>query len=333
MYIDIEKSTYHVSMLSENGKIYTLSPAVVRFQWQEEANQLAQQVKLVLANIKVDDVWLMSIVKLGCTLYITADCGSMNHHIFTGRIWEWDYDSSQKKEISLTAYDPMKYLQQSYDYGYYSAGQTTENLLAMICKEWGVPLYYWWGQSIVHEKKVFNNVAISDMILEILEEVKAKTGVSYVCIWDDDMLVVKDFATDGEIFFIGEHCTINTSHNVSINNLVTKVKVIGNSDDDGRRPVEAVLDGDQSFGVLQKILLRDADKTVADVTVEAKNYLKEHGLPEETVSLSCIDIPFLRKGYRVQVAAGDLNGVFDVLGVSHFADSKTMKLSLKKVTI
>lgn len=331
MYIYSEKLTYSVSLLGEDGVLYDLTPTLTSLQWQEEQNALAQKAVLNLGNLMVDGVWLMSIVKLGCGLFVRAECGGMVHTCFSGTVWDWGYSSGRKKEIKITAYDKMKFLQQSSDYGYFTAGQTTESLLSLICQEWGIPLYYWWSQSINHEKQVFNNTAISDMILEILEEVKDQTGVPYVCLWADDMLVVKDYGTDPDIFFIGEHATFSTKHSLSLDELVTRVKVMGNGDNEGRTPVEAVVDGDQSFGILQKIITTDSEKTLAEVTAEAEKYLEEYEKAQETVDLTCLDIPFLRKGYHVQVSAGDLVGTFRVLGVSHLATDKEMDLTLERV--
>ena len=42
------------------------------------------------------------------------------------------------------------------------------------------------------------------------------------------------------------------------------------------------------------------------------------------------DLPFLRKGYAVEVQAGNLSGMFCVLGVSHNATTKQMTMTLMR---
>jgi hypothetical protein len=111
---------------------------------------------------------------------------------------------------------------------------------------------------------------------------------------------------------------------------VTRVKIYGKADDDGRRGVEAAVDGDQSFGVLQRIILRDADKDIAAANAEAQALIDENGKPDETIQLNSPDVPFLRKGDKVEVAAGNLIGGFIVLGVSHTATTRMMTMTLSR---
>ncbi len=330
MDINIENIKDKVELHTETDTIYNLTNVATSLLWEEQTNELSQRVSLTLANTSVDGTWLMALAKIGCVLYIYSDWGEGETKLFAGKIWDWDYNSAQQKEISLTAYDVLKYLQQSFEYGYYTAGQSTASILNTICTTWGVPLAYNWGSSLIHEKLVFNNMTPSEMILEVVEEVKEKCGGHYVCHWKDEVLTVNPFGTNANIYLFAEKCTMSTSHKISIHDLVTRVKVMGNADDDGRTPVEAVVDGDQSFGVMQKIIIRDTDKTVAEAMADAETYLREHEKPDETITVVTVDIPFLRKGDLVSVCAGDLVGDFYILGVSHNGTKRQMTLTLER---
>lgn len=332
MDINIEFITYEVELITETGALYDLSPVMIALQIEEQTNELAQRVSLSTANMALDGTWLMALLKLGCVINVYANWGAGRQSLFSGKVWEWSYSSSQQKEISVTAYDCLKYLQQSYDYGYYTAGQSTTSILNTICSGWGVPISYKWGSTLTHEKLLFNNTAISEMILEVLEEVKEKCGGNYVCHWKDNTLLVNSYGTNSQVYLFGEKCTMSTNHKISIHDLVTRVKVMGNADDDGRTPVEAVVDGDQEFGVMQKIIIRDTDKTIADATAEAETYLREHEVPEETITVTTVDVPFLRKGDLVSVSAGDLVGDYYILGITHKATNRQMTMTLEAKT-
>lgn len=168
------------------------------------------------------------------------------------------------------------------------------------------------------------------MILELLEEVKEQTGVRYVCHWKNNQLLVNDYGTNEHTYFFGECATMSTNNKVSIHDLVTKVKIIGSADDEGRTYVESVVEGDQSFGVLQKIVVRYDNTTLDEATKEAEEYIKKNGKPEETIVVDCCDVPFLRKGDKVKVGAGNLVGDFWVLGVSHRGTDRKMELTLER---
>ena len=55
----------------------------------------------------------------------------------------------------------------------------------------------------------------------------------------------------------------------------------------------------------QEIIKRDNDKSIGAAMAEAQAALKERGKPEESILLNSPDLPFLRKGDAVEVAAGN----------------------------
>lgn len=328
MDIQVEIITYEVELVTETGAVYDLSPAVIELQWEQPSNELAQRVSLTTANMALGSTWLMNIAKIGCLIQIYSDWGAGRTQLFTGKIWEWAYTSATQKEMSLVAYDALKYLQQSYDYGYHSAGQSTSAILGLICNQWGVPMSYQWERQITHEKQVFNNLAISEMVVKLLEQVRYRYGERYVCHWKEGALTVEAFGTNEDVYMLEEICTISTENKVSIHDLVTKVKIIGNADDEGRTYVEAIVDGDQTFGVMQKIMVRHNTTTLWDVKQEAQVYVEQYDTPEEYIAVRAPDVPFMKKGDRVAVCAGNLSAQFFVLGVCHRGTAKEMVLTL-----
>jgi len=330
MGVDIALVTYHVDLITETGAAYNLDPALLSLSWEEQEGQLAQRATLKLVNCKMDSGYLMQLVKINCIIKISANWGGGNQPLFQGTVWEWDYKRAQTKELTVTAYDPLIRLQQSKDFKYFSAGMSTPAILSNICGDWGVPLSYKWSKQITHEKKVFNCDTISDMIIKLLDEVKQQTGDQYVALYKDGSLVISDYGTNADVYCFHTDNVISTSDKLTINNLVTRVKIIGKEEKKERRSVDAVIDGALEYGILQEVVRRDSNKTLGEANAEAQAILKERGKPEESIQVNAPDLPFLRRGDAVKVSAGNLTGTFYVTGVSHNATEKQMTMSLRR---
>jgi len=328
--IDIKTVEYDVTLVTENGSKYLLNNVLVSLQWEEQTNELAQRATLTLANTSIGNTWVAALAKINCIILINAKWNGGRQLVFEGTIWEWGYVSSTQKELTITAYDRLIRLQQSKDFKYYSAGMTTQALIGDICGDWGIPLVYKWSQSMIHEKKVFSADKISDMIIGLLEEVKQKTGEKYIAYFRDRQLQIVGYGTNTPVYKFNSNNTVSTLNKLTINDLVTRVKIIGNQDDDERASVDATLDGDTSFGVLQEIVRRDANTTLETAMDEANAIIKDRGKPEEVTQITVPDIPFVRRGDTIEAEAGNLKGLFSVEGVSHYATTRQMTLTVSR---
>ena len=330
--IDISTIEYDAELLTESGARYNLNGALIELQWEERMSELAQRATLTLANLAMGNTWLMNLAKLNCMLFIYGRWGGLNGRtpLFEGQIWDWQYSSETNKKLMVTAYDRLIYLQQSKDHKYYPAGMSTQNIISDICGDWGVPVSYEWDKSETHEKKVFNGAAISDMIFELLEDTRQQSSEKYCAYWRGGKLLICGRGTNGTVYKFDTANTVSTSDRHTMNNLVTRVKVIGQQDDDSRAPVEATEDGDTSFGVLQEIVRRDKDKSLDAAKADARTMLKDRGQPERDTQIEFPDLPFLRKGDLVEIAAGNLLEAFYVEGVSHNGTSRKMRLTLER---
>ena len=166
------------------------------------------------------------------------------------------------------------------------------------------------------------------MIVKLLEEVRQQTGVKYAALYRDGKLEVTDYGTNQDIYLFDGNNSISTSNKLTLDNLVTRVKIIGKAEEDERSSVDAVVDGNLEYGVLQEVILRDGDKDIGKAKSEAQATLQERGKPEESIQVNAPDLPFLRRGDAVEMSAGNLNGTFYVIGVSHNAATKQMTMTL-----
>ena len=328
MSVDVALLDYSAELITGGGAAYWLDNALLSLEWEEQEGQLAQKATMTIVNVEVGSKWIMSYAQLNCMIRIYGMWGEGRKQLFEGYIWEWQYTSASNKEFTIIAYDPLIRLQQSKDFKYFSAGLTTPALIGSICSDWGITLDYKWSQQMTHQKKVYNCMTISDMIISTLDEVRHQVAKKYVIMFKEGKLLIADYGQNSDIYKFTFENTISTNNRLSISNLVTKVKIIGKADDDGRCSVDAVEDGDQQYGVLQEILKHESKKDLGDAKAEAQALLKERGKPAETISVNAPDLPFLRRGDEVEMAAGNLLGRFYVTGVTHNATQKQMTMTL-----
>jgi len=111
--------------------------------------------------------------------------------------------------------------------------------------------------------------------------------------------------------------------------MVTKVVILGKEDDDDRAPVEATVSGNTSkYGTLQKLINRDEETALADAKTEAQNIIKKDGKPKWEGSIRTVDIPWIRKGDKVKVKAGDLASDYIVIGIERDIDNSGKLMTL-----
>lgn len=330
MEVNIGKMTYDLELMTETGTVYNLTPVLVSMQWEDSKNELSQRGTFILVNTALDGKWLHMIAKIGCYIMVYSDWGEGRQLVYQGKIWEWTYSSGENKELTIATYDHAKFLMQSRDSFYFSAGLNTVDILSTICSDWGIPLDYQWSETMTHEKKIFED-SLAEILLSLVEEVSAHCEKTPVVYWKDNALTVVQQGQNQSVFYLDNLRTSATRHKISVNQLVTQVKLFGTADDDGRSAVETVVTGDLSFGVLQHILTRDSDKTLEDAIAEAEMYLEEHCSPEEEITVVAVDVPFLRKGEKIKLCAGSLIGEYYVLGVCHNASQKQMTLTIESI--
>ncbi|MFI3254462.1 MAG: hypothetical protein R3Y63_09035 [Eubacteriales bacterium] len=330
MEINIGKMTYAVEILTETGMRYDLSSAMTAMQWEDCAGELSQRGTFMFANSSLGDTWLHAVAKIGCIILVYSDWGEGKTLVYQGKIWEWTYSSGVNKEITISTYDYAKFLMQSSDSYYFTSGMDTKDMIERIAGDWGVSVNYQWGQTMTHEKKVFDRLKIGEIIISLVEEVAAHCEETPVCIWKDETFTIVPQGYNDFVFELDMYRVISTRDKISVNDMVTQVKVMGTADDEGRTLVEAVIEGEQDFGLLQTTLVRDSDKSLEDAIAEAETYLSEHGSPEEEIGVVAVDLPFLRKGEKVNICAGNLIGNFYVLSVCHNATQKQMSLTLER---
>ena len=324
--VDITKLKYSVKAFFYTGEVMDLTGLCTSLTWGDEKNSIAQKAEVTLANIKIDKGYISDLIELCTQIVIFVN----EQEYFRGIVWDWSYTSALEKELSFTAYDNMIYLTQSKGNTYYSSGKSTQFLVEDICKEWGISVCYEW-ESWTHGKTPLKDMEISRQLTTVLDEAQTKLDSKYVMLFEKDTLFIRKKGSNTDVYYFHGKNVESTTNRLTLQGLVTKVLVYGKSEEDKRPPLLKTIDGDLDYGVLQEIVTKDSNKTLEDAEKEAQNILKEKGKPEETITVSTIDVPMIRKGDKIKLVAGNLSGYFIVEGVTHNGFEKTMEMELERV--
>lgn len=331
MKASVENPIYTTYIVAGQTK-YNVTPAVISLDFSDQKKQMAQSVSINLMNTQVNGQWLASLLKTRQRVFVYADDGNRYEEVYRGYIWSRGYKAGlEDREIALKCYDNLIYMQESEESVYFSAGKTTKSVMTSICGDWGVKLEYSYS-SITHSKLALRGNLADIFTADILDLVKDRTGKKYVIRSSKDAMQVLAEGSNSTIYAIkaGENA-ISTTSEQTMSGMVTKVKIVGKADDENdREPVEAIVSGKTSeYGTLQKVISRSENTALADAKKEAQSIVDKDGTPKWEYRLEAPDIPWIRKGDKVYVNAGDIhNSYLIATSVDRTIDNKGKKMTL-----
>ena len=333
MELNISNIHYKVLLLMPDGTVLDLTPILTSLSWDDQQGQLAQKASFKFADLKTDWGYITEAIQLCSQIFIYADDGSGagEREAFRGTVWDWSYSSSSQRELQITAYDKMIYLTKSQDYFYYKEGCSTQSIIEDICSRWNVALDYSWD-SISHEK-IFKTDSLSNQIINTLEDAKDKTnGPGYAIGMYEDILKVRPIGSNETVYsFEAGQNVIDMSDKISLNDLVTKVIILGKANNENRSSIEATVTGPTEYGTLQQVITSGGDGKLEEAKKKADKLIKDKGKPKQQISVTAPDVPFLRRGDKVRLFAGTVNDFFYVKGLTHNAMNRTMSLQLERM--
>lgn len=302
---------YSVYIVSD-GKKYNVTPILINLDMAESRNRISQSVTVQIMNVMVDGAWLSSVFDVRDRIYVYANTGAGSKEIFRGFIWDRDYRSSlTEREITLKCYDHLIYLQESESSEFFASGKSTKDIIGAICNEWGIKYEYDY-ESITHSKLVLRG-SLSDIITsDVLDLVKDRTGKKYAITSAEDTMRIKTVGQNETVYkIVAGANAVSTKRNRTLDGCITKVVIYGKADKEDRLPVEAsIVDGADKYGTLQKIITRSENETLEAAKEEATSILKENATPKWTYEVEAPDIPWIRKGDKVYVNAGDIQNKY-----------------------
>lgn len=328
--IDIRKIQYAVSIYDSKGHLHNVYPLLQSASFGETDSELASRMSATFKNQKYQDTYISSLASPGTVLLIHADWGAGMQEVFRGDINVWEYKSNSKKDLDLSIFDDLYKLQESEDVHYYSAGTSSKTIFTEMFERWNIPLGRYNGPDFPMPAFPIKGEKLGSVASKILELAKERGLGKYTIRMNKGKVEVVPRGSNTTVYhFSSANNTILTSDRVSIENLVTRVKVVGREDSKGLMPVEAVLDGKTEFGIRQRIYQRPQDDSLASAQAAAKKILEENGLPERSTSIEAPDLPFLKKGDKIYITAGNLSGYFYIKSIQHDLKTRTMQAEVE----
>lgn len=329
--IDISKIKYRLVVMTESKKQYNIKEFVEDLGWEENDGELATRISFTAKNEKTSAGLISSLAKPGCLVGVFATDGSVDEEVARGYVTDWKpLLSGSKDKVDITCYDELYNLEESQDLIYYSSGIGTKSAITQIFDNWQIPTEKYDGPDVTHGKLAYKTESLADVLLDILDDAKKKGGGDAFIRAAKGKVSVLQWGSNKTVYHFEVDNTKQVSHKMSTAGMITRVKVIGQEDDDGRSSVEAVVNGQTKFGIRQKIYVRGKDDSVSDAQSAAQDIINDKGQVDEEITVQSPDIPFVRKGDLVHITAGTLNDYYFVKGIRHDADSMSMTMDLKK---
>ena len=329
--IDVANIKYRLVVMTEDKKQYNIKEFVENLGWEENDGELAVRISFTAKNDKTSAGLISSLAKPGCLVGVFASHGSIDEEVARGYITDWKPTlSGSKDKFDVTCYDELYNLQESQELIYYSSGIGTKSAITKIFDDWQIPMDKYEGPDVTHGKLAYKTEMLSDVLLDILDDAKKKGGGSAMIRAAKGKVSVIEWGSNTTVYHFEADNTKQVSHKKSTSGMITRVKIIGQEDDDGRSSVETVVNGLTKFGVRQKIYIRGKDDSVSDAQSAAQEIIDEKGQVKEDITVQAPDIPFIRKGDLVHITVGTLKDYYYVRGIRHDADSGSMTMDLKK---
>lgn len=237
----------------------------------------------------------------------------------------WDVDSSDKgqKYLSVTAYDRMKYLEESEDEYIFPEGQTAAQRIKKYCTDWGIPIGSIPDTGILLAKAKYRKRTIREMMQADIVETALKGGKMYK-LRLGQKLELFEIGSNREVYSLvrGEGM-VEVAQKRTLTGTVTQVKVLGAEKENRLSPVITIeRKGVDEFGTIQKVVQEEKITTVKDARTAANNLLS--GI-QEVIGYKGIDIPAIRAGDKVRLQEWTL---LVVSVVRQLGNPGTMSLTL-----
>ncbi len=325
---------YRCVVVTQEGQKYELANVLISLELSVRKKQLAQCAKVKCVNVRSGTKHLNSYITVRDRIFVYAGDGEKTDEVFRGFVWKVDYSSEKEKELTFTCYDNLIYFQKSSENRYFTSGKSSRDICSAICGDWGIKLDYTYS-SITHGKMALKGTLSDIFLSQILEKVRNQTGERFVMRSERDVVKIMP-AGKNEVVYIFEAGAnvLRTSSEITMEDMVTKVVIIGKDDEDGQSKVEAVVNGDTAkYGTLQKIQNKPETTSLSDAKAEAEQTVKDKGKPAGSYEIEAIDIPWVVIGDKVKVGAGNMVGEYIVVGISRSIKDtgKSMKLTLEGV--
>lgn len=313
------------------GRQSDIKDYIENLGWEENEKELAVRISFTARNDKTSRGYLSSFIVPGVVVAVFATDGkTFNDEVARGNIEKWNPQVQNSSDnLKCICYDDLYKLQKSQDNVFLSEGTSTKSAIKGLMKDWGYTLKSYDGPDVTHSKQVLRNKYQSDIILTLLDDAVKKSGEKSILRAKEGYPSVIRRGSNSKVYVFQIDNIESVSRELSTENLVTRVKVVGQADDDGNTSVEAVLNGLTKYGIRQRIYTRGSDTDLASAKSAAQEILDENGKLEEKVTVQSPDVPFIRKGDLVYLILSSVRSYYFVKSITHDASTHSMTMQLE----
>lgn len=330
MALDLSGVKYRLSVMMGNGEQCNIRDFVTNLGWEENKNEIATRISFTARNDNTSKGRLSSLIRPGCLVGIFATVGKRDEEVARGYVTSWNpQEQNSGEELKCTCYDVLYNLQKSQTNKFYPSGTGTKSIVTDLLNEWEIPLNGYNGPNVAHGKLKYNNSYVSDVLLDVLDDAGKKGAGKYIVRTEKGYADIVKRGSNPTVYVFRYDITKSISTSISTADLVTRVNVIGQQNDEGNSSVEATLNGLTEYGIRQRIYTRGADESLEDAKSAAQEILRENGSIKQEVILQSPDVPYIRKGDLVFVSLGVNNAYYHVTSIRHDCENYSMTMELE----
>lgn len=254
--------------------------------------------------------------------------------VFYGYIFQ--LGDSEKKTITVTAYDQLRYLKNKDTYVF--EGQRADQIVTQIAADFGLKIGELENTGYAIPSMTMDAKTLFDIILEALDRTLINTGKMYA-LWDDyGALRVSDVEAGRSALVVGDgSLATGYSWKSSIDSdTANRVKLVQDNKDTGKRDVYLVQDSDRMkrWGVLQHYKKADEALNAGQLQAQATQMLELYNRPSVSLEISALEGDLtLRAGRSIYVEIADrgLKGWYIIDECTHDIVKGTVKMKLVMV--
>ncbi len=329
--IDIAKLQYWAVIIDESGNQYNIKEYIHSLGWEENENEISVRISFTARNNETSKGKLSSLIKPGCIIGIFATDGlGREEEVARGFITDWNpMLQSSGDDIKCTSYDVLYNLQKSQDNRFYASGTGTQSIITELFKDFDIKANDYKGPNVSHGKLKYSSSYVSDIIRDVLDDAKKKGAGTYILRATKGIVDIVERGSNSDVYVFNLSNTKSISSTMTTAELVTRVRVIGQTDKEGKSSVEATVNGQTKYGIRQRIYTRGSDESLDAAKKAAQEIIDEKGIIEQSITITSPDVPFIRKGDLIYVVGGIADSYYFVKGIRHDCENYSMTMEIE----
>lgn len=314
---------------TNDGKAYEIADLVSNISFSTELEGNPGKLDLNISN-----VFNANYISEGSPVSLKIN----NQKVFWGYVFK--ITKNELHEISITAYDQLRYLKSKDTYIFDSV--TCTDIFKKICSDYSVTNKVIHSSSHKIPPRINDNKTLAEIIQYSYDKTMVDTGDWYFMMDNYGTLEQLNVWEQRTTLGIGDESLLNSyNYSSSIDDSYNQVKLVKENKETKKREIYIVKDGDniKRWGILQLFETVDENMNSAQITDRANMLLKHHNKPTKTLKLECIGDLRVKSGSGIVLLIKDLekdvpyNKYVIVDKVTHtFENNKhTMSLEVKVI--